>query len=65
MTLREPNVSQASVSHSVYNWPHGYSVTAPPCYGAVGTHPIGMLSCSSISVVKGSFVGRVISPEFG
>ena len=24
---------------------HGYSVTAHPCYRAVGTHPTGMLSC--------------------
>ena len=24
--------------------PHGYSFTARPCYGAVGTHPTGMLS---------------------
>ena len=31
--------SQASVSHSVHNRPHGYSVTAHPCYGAVSTHP--------------------------
>ena len=23
----------------------GYSVTAHPCYGAVGMHPTGMLSC--------------------
>ena len=37
--------SQASVSHSVHNWPHCYSVTAHPCYGAVGTHPPGMVSC--------------------
>ena len=36
--------SQASVS-PVHNQPHGYSVTAHPCYGAVGTHPTGMLSC--------------------
>ena len=38
-------LSEASVSHSVHNWPHGYSVTAHPCYSAVGTHPTGMLSC--------------------
>ena len=25
--------SQVSVSHSVHNWPHGYSVTAHPCHG--------------------------------
>ena len=24
--------------------PHGYWFTAPPCYGAVGTHPTGMIS---------------------
>ena len=29
----------------VHNWPHDYSFTARPCYGAVGTHPTGMLSC--------------------
>ena len=37
--------SQVSISHSVHNWPHGYSVTTNPCHGAVGTHPTGMLSC--------------------
>ena len=37
--------SQACISHSVHNRPHGYSVTAHPCYGAVVTHPSGMLSC--------------------
>ena len=31
--------SQASVSHSVHNRPHGYLDTADPCYGAVGKHP--------------------------
>ena len=36
---------QASVNHSVHNRPHGYSVTVHPCYGAVGMHPTGMLSC--------------------
>ena len=36
---------QACVSQSVHNRPHGYSVTAHPCYGAVVTHPSGMLSC--------------------
>ena len=36
--------SQASVRHSVRNRAHGYSVTAHPCYGAVGKHPAGMLS---------------------
>ena len=43
--------SQASVSHSVYNWPHSYSVIAHPCYGAVGTHPTRMLSCSPIQTI--------------
>ena len=37
--------SQAYVSQSVHNRPHGYSVTAHPCYGVVSTHPTGMLSC--------------------
>ena len=36
--------SQAYVSHSVHNRPHGYSVTAYPFYGVVGTHATGMLS---------------------
>ena len=36
--------SQASLSHSVHNRPRGYSVTANPCCGAVGTHPTRMLS---------------------
>ena len=35
--------SEASVSHSVHNWPHGYSVTAHPCYSAVSTHLTGMV----------------------
>ena len=39
--------SQASLSHSVHNRPHGYSVPANPCYGAVGSHPTRMLSCST------------------
>ena len=38
-------LSQASVSHSVHNRPHGYPVTAHLCYGAVSAHPTGMLSC--------------------
>ena len=37
--------SQARVSHSVHNQPHDYSLIAHPCYGAVITHPTGMLSC--------------------
>ena len=44
--------SQLSVSHSVHNWPHAYSVTAHPCHGAVGTHPTGMLSCCTINPTK-------------
>ena len=49
-TAREGNVF-TGVCHSVHNRPHAYSVTAHPCwlfvhcYGAVGTHPTGMLSC--------------------
>ena len=35
--------SEASVSQFVHNWPHGYSVTAHPCYGVFSTHPAGML----------------------
>ena len=30
---------------SVHNQRHGFSFTARPCYGAIGTHPTGMLSC--------------------
>ena len=33
------------VCHSVHNRPHGYLVTAYPCYSAAGTHPTRMLSC--------------------
>ena len=40
--------SQVSVSHSAHNRPHGYSITAHPCYGMVGTHPTGMLPCLHI-----------------
>ena len=43
-TAREGNVF-TGVCHSVHNRPHGYSVTAHPCHGTVGTHPTGMLSC--------------------
>ena len=31
--------SQASVSHSVHNWPHDYLVIAHILVKAVGTHP--------------------------
>ena len=34
--------SEASVSHSVHNRTHSYSVTANPCYNAAGTHPTTM-----------------------
>ena len=30
---------------SVHNQPHGFSFTVRPYYGAIGTHPTGMLSC--------------------
>ena len=43
-TTRESNAF-TGVRHSVHNRSHGFSVTAHPCYGAVGTHPTGMLSC--------------------
>ena len=36
---------EVSVSHSVHNRPHDYSVTAHN----VDTHPTGMLSCSLFS----------------
>ena len=42
-TAREGNVF-TGVCHSVHNLPHGYSVTAYPCYGAAGMHHTGMLS---------------------
>ena len=41
-TSREGNVFRV-VCHSAHNQPHDYSVTTHPCYGAVGTHPTGML----------------------
>ena len=40
--------SEACVSHSVHNRLHGYWFTAHPCYGAVGMHPTGMLSCFKV-----------------
>ena len=52
--------SQVCDSHSVYNPPHGYSVTAHPCYGTIGTHPTGMLSCLLIFVQMWNMA--VISP---
>ena len=45
-TAREGNVFRG-MCHSVDNQPHGYSVTAHPRYGAVGTHPTGMHSCGT------------------
>ena len=42
-TARQGRVFRG-VCHSVHKWPHGYSITAHPYYGAVGTHPTGMLS---------------------
>ena len=41
-TAGEGNVF-TRVCDSVHDRPHGYSVTV--CYGAVGTHPTGILSC--------------------
>ena len=46
---REGNVF-TSVCHSVYSRPHGYSVTAHPCYSAIGTHLAGILSCLYINI---------------
>ena len=43
-TAREVNVF-AGVCHSVHNCHNAYSFTDYPCYGTVGTHPTGMLSC--------------------
>ena len=40
---------------SVHNRPRGYSVTAHSCYGAVGTHPTGMLSCVFVVVYLWKF----------
>ena len=50
-TAREGNVF-IDICHSVQNQPHAYSVScllilvgySVTCYGAVGTHPTGMLS---------------------
>ena len=51
-TAREGNVF-TGICHSVHNPPHGYSITACPCYNTVSTHPTGMLSCwNSISITK-------------
>ena len=45
--------SELSVSHSDRNLPHGYTVTTRPCYGAVSTHPTGMLSCFKVFMDPG------------
>ena len=37
--------SQGSGSDSFHNRPHGYTVTAHPCYGVGGTQPTAMFSC--------------------
>ena len=50
--------SQASVSHSVHNQPHGCSVTAHPRFGAVGTHPTGMLSCYRLYILQWTSVKK-------
>ena len=58
--------SEVSVIHSVHNRPHGYSVTAHPWYGAVGTHPTKMLSWYSnvfvdplqLSIDEGSLTSK-------
>ena len=61
--------SQASVSHSVHSRPHDYSLTAFPCYGVVGVHLSGKLSCLKlISVIpqgdwspfESSLVGGIV-----
>ena len=39
----------------VHNRPHGYSFTAHPCYGAVGTYPTGMLSWSFYILILSSY----------
>ena len=46
-TAREGNVF-TDICHSVHNRTHGYWFTTHPCYGAVSTHPTGMLSCWSL-----------------
>ena len=46
--------SQTSVSHFVHNWPYGYLATARSCYGAISTHPTGMLSCTKCSYLHRS-----------
>ena len=43
-TVKEGNVF-TGVCRSGHNPPHGYWFTAHPCYGMVGMHPTGMLSC--------------------
>ena len=45
--------SELSVSHSVGNPHHGYTVTAHPCYGAVSANPTGMLSCFKVFLDPG------------
>ena len=46
--------SRASLNYSVHNRPRGYSVTAHPCYGAVGMHPTRMLSsCTGLCIRDG------------
>ena len=40
----KPEFTDVPVVYSVNNRPYGYSVTTHHYYGAVGTHPSGMLS---------------------
>ena len=48
-TARECNVF-SGVCHSVHNRPRGYSVTAHPCYSAIGTHPIECFLVNTIAL---------------
>ena len=59
-TAREGNVF-TGLCHSVHNQPHGYSVTAHPCNGAVDTHPTGCFLVTARRFVL-SLSGR---PQYG
>ena len=52
-TVREGYVF-TGICYSVHNGPRGYSVTAHPCYSAVGTHPTGMHSCLTVKNPRAS-----------
>ena len=49
----------------VHNRSHGYSFIARPCYGAVGTHPTGMLSLFLLHMLVKGMMKHSETVHFG